>query len=49
MAHFFHTNKQIDVLNEAKEVYRGEDGSQLKKVCSWTERAIEGFSVGGGK
>jgi len=49
MAHFFHISRQIDVLDEAKEVYRGEDGSQLTKVCSWTERTLDGFSVGGGK
>ena len=46
---FFHISRQIDVLDEAKEVYRGEDGSQLTKVCSWTERALDGFSVGGGR
>jgi hypothetical protein len=49
MAHFFHISRKIDGLNEAKEVFRGEDGSQLTKVRFETEGPIGGFSVGGGR
>ena len=49
MAQFFHISRKGDVLIEAKEVFRGEDGSQLTKVKFWTEGSNEGLLVGGTK